>query len=189
VQVGEPVLRNAARPLAAKEIASREIATLIKDMHETLRDAPGVGLAAPQVGLGIQLAIIEDRAEYSRDLPPKELAERERSPVPFHVIINPVLRPLGKATVGFFEGCLSLNGFTALVPRFREVHVECLDERGSRRTIRAHGWYARILQHEIDHLNGTLYIDRMRPRSFSTLDNFTRHWKSRSTREARQAFK
>ena len=189
LQAGEPVLRTPARLLTPDEITSAEIARLIDDMRETLRDAPGVGLAAPQVGIGIQLAVIEDRPEYTRDLPAEQVAERERTPVPFHVIINPVLRPVGGQQVEFFEGCLSVNGYTALVARHREVEVECLDELGQPRKIEARGWYARILQHEIDHLNGTLYIDRMRSRSLSSLDNSTRHWKGKSTREILDALK
>ena len=182
VQAGEPVLRHPARELTLKEIAGPEIVRLVADMQETLRDAPGVGLAAPQVGVPIQLAIVEDRPEYTRDLPAEQLAARERTPVPFHVIINPVLEPAGDAKVEFFEGCLSVEGFTALVPRYREVRVSCLDEHGQARTIHARGWYARILQHEIDHLNGTLYIDRMHSRSYSSLENFSRHWKGKDTR-------
>lgn len=183
LQAGEPVLRIPAQPLSMETLASREISRLIDDMRETLRDAPGVGLAAPQVGMPLQLAIIEDRPEYSKDIAPEILAERERVPVPFHVIINPVIKPIGKAKAEFFEGCLSLEGFTALVPRYRQVHVSCLDETGQTRTIEASGWYARILQHEIDHLNGALYIDHMRSRSFCTLQNFTRHWKGQSPAE------
>lgn len=189
VQVGEPVLRTPARPLTRKEIDSREIARLVADMRDTLRDAPGVGLAAPQVGVGIQLAIIEDRPEYTRDISPEQLAERERNPVPFHVIINPTLKPLSRSKIEFFEGCLSLNGFTAMVPRLLELEVSCLDEHSKPHKIRARGWYARILQHEIDHLNGTLYIDRMRSRSFSSLENFSRHWKGRTAREILDALK
>jgi peptide deformylase len=189
VQAGEPVLREAARPLAEHELRTAEIARLIADMRDTLRDAPGVGLAAPQVGVGIQLAIIEDRPEYTRDLSAEQLAERERMPVPFHVIINPVLQPVGKEEVEFFEGCLSVNGYTAVVARHREVEVECLDEQGKPRKIEARGWYARILQHEIDHLRGTLYIDRMHSRSFSSLENFTRHWKGKNTSEVLDALK
>jgi peptide deformylase len=183
VQVGEPVLRAVAQPLTRKKIVSKEIALLIEDMRATLQDAPGVGLAAPQVGVPLQLAIIEDRPEYSKDIAPELLAERERQPVPFHVIINPVLTPVGDSEVEFFEGCLSVEGFTALVARYRQVRVSCLDERGEPREIEATGWYARILQHEIDHLNGTLYIDRMRSRSFSSLQNFTRYWKGKATGE------
>jgi peptide deformylase len=184
VQAGEPVLRVPAQPLSVEEIASREITRLIEDMRETLQDAPGVGLAAPQVGVPLQLAIIEDRPEYSKDIDAHQLAERERVPVPFHVIINPQVKAIGKSQVEFFEGCLSVEGFTALVPRYRQVRVTCLDENGLRRKIEASGWYARILQHEIDHLNGTLYVDRMRSRSFATLPNFSRHWKSKSVKDA-----
>src|SRR4051794_4536193 len=110
LQAGEPVLRAKAQPLAVKEIASREISRLIEDMRETLEDAPGVGLAAPQVGVPIRLAIIEDRPEYSKDISREILAERQRVPVAFHVIINPVLTPIGKAQVEFYEGCLSVEG-------------------------------------------------------------------------------
>jgi len=189
VQAGEPVLRRPAQALAIKEIASREITRLIEDMRETLEDAPGVGLAAPQVGVPIQLAIIEDRPEYSKDIPAEQLAERERVPVRFHVIINPVLQPLAKSQVDFFEGCLSLDGFTAVVPRYRKVRVTCLDETGAQRRIDASGWYARILQHEIDHLNGTLYIDRMHSRTFCSIDNYTRHWKHESVKSVLRELK
>jgi peptide deformylase len=185
MQAGEPVLRVPAQPLTKAQITSAEISRLIEDMRETLQDAPGVGLAAPQVGMPLQLAIVEDRPEYSKDIAPEQLAERERVPVPFHVLINPVLKPIGQTKVEFFEGCLSLAGFTALVPRWRQVRVTCLDENGKTREIEASGWYARILQHEIDHLNGALYIDRMQSRSFTTLDNFTRHWKSKATQDVR----
>jgi peptide deformylase len=177
VQVGEEVLRQRARELTANEIRSREIVELIDMMHDTLRDAPGVGLAAPQVGVGIQLAVLEDLPEYSKAMTPEQIVERERTPVPFHVIINPKLTPVSDDQVEFFEGCLSVNGYTGLVPRYRRVRVECLDAHAKLRTIEASGWYARILQHEIDHLNGTVYIDRMVSRTFMTIENFTRKWK------------
>ena len=167
VQAGNPVLRQRARPLSVAEIRSREIQKLIESMRACMHEAPGVGLAAPQLGLALQLAVIEDREEYHKEIPEALLRERERRPVPFHVIINPALEEIGEEKVEFFEGCLSLSGFTALVPRARAVRVTCLDERGERKVIEASGWYARILQHEIDHLNGTLYIDRMRTRSFT----------------------
>lgn len=183
VQLGEPGLREATQPLSAREIGSREILRLIDDMRETLRDAPGVGLAATQVGVPLQLAVIEDRPEYSKDVSAEQLTERERFPVPFHVIVNPVLQPVGNSQVDFFEGCLSLQGYTAIVPRLRQVRVTCLDENGEQRIIDASGWYARILQHEIDHLNGTIYIDRMRSRTFCSLENFTRYWKGKPVKE------
>lgn len=184
-QVGEPLLREKARALTREEIVSEHIQDLIESMHDTLRDAPGVGLAAPQVGVPIQLAIIEDLPEYSRDILQADIAARERQPVPFQVIINPRLKLVGHDSVEFFEGCLSLEGFTAVVPRTREVIVECLDERGESKVIRAVGWYARILQHEIDHLHGTIYIDHMDSRTFMSLENYKRHWKGRSIEDVK----
>jgi peptide deformylase len=184
VQAGEPVLRQTARALTRHEILGDEIQRLIDSMKETMRDAPGVGLAAPQVGLSLQLAVIEDREEVLRDLPTQELAEKDRHPVPFHVIINPQVTLLGNEKVAFYEGCLSLAGFSAVVPRARTVRVEYLDEKGEHRSVEASGWYARILQHEIDHLDGALYIDRMRSRSFGSVENWNRFWKGKPIGEA-----
>jgi peptide deformylase len=175
VSVGERVLRNAARQLRPDEIGSDGIRQLIEHMRETLADAPGVGLAAPQIGEDVQLLIVEDKAEYHEKLTSEELAERERHPVSFHVLINPEIELLSPPDVGFFEGCLSLHGFMAVVPRARTVRVRALNETGNPVQIEAEGWYARILQHEIDHLNGILYIDRMWSRSFSSVDHYNRH--------------
>jgi peptide deformylase len=187
VQTGDPVLRGAARELTAAEIRSRAIQELVERMRDTMRDAPGVGLAAPQIGEPIQLAVVEDREEYFRGADPASTAERERSAVPFHVVINPKLSVVDEEPVEFFEGCLSVSGFVALVPRARAVRVECLDERGRRAAIEARGWYARILQHEIDHLHGRLYLDRMEPRSFMTTASHSRFWRGQTTREVRAA--
>jgi peptide deformylase len=177
LQVGEPVLRQKARCLSPDEILDRPIQKLIESMRNTMHDAPGVGLAAPQIGLPLQLAVIEDKPEYIHKLAPEEAAERRRLPVPFHVVINPKLIIEDADGAEFFEGCLSVAGFTAIVPRALRVRVECLNEKAEPVVIAAEGWYARILQHEIDHLNGILYIDRMKSRTFSTQDNFTRYWK------------
>ena len=177
VNVGEPILREASRTLSREEILSPSIQELIEHMRQTVGDAPGVGLAAPQIGESLRLAVIEDKAEYHKSLSVSDLKERGRVAIPFHVIVNPVLELLSDPSEIFFEGCLSLPGFTALVPRASEVRVTCLDHQGEPRVIEASGWYARILQHEIDHLHGSLYIDRMHSRSFSSLENYTRHWK------------
>jgi peptide deformylase len=201
-QAGEPVLRQAARPLSPGEILGDSIRLLIESMKETMRDAPGVGLAAPQVGHSLQLAVIEDSPLTLRTYSPAQLADRDRGPVPFHVIINPVITtmnppisdpqprsaeniPPAASQVEFFEGCLSLAGFVAIVPRARKVRVECLNERGEATVIEASGWYARILQHEIDHLRGTLYVDRMHTRSLMTVDEFNRHWKDKPLSEVK----
>ena len=183
VQAGDPVLRTQARRLTHEEIISDEIQRLIGDMRETMRDAPGVGLAAPQVGASLQIAVIEDREELFSGLPEQELTEKERRPVPFHVIINPEITLLGEDWADFYEGCLSLSGFSAVVPRARRIRIACLDENSGSRSIEASGWYARILQHEIDHLHGTLYIDRMDSRTFTSLDNWGRFWKGKQVHE------
>ena len=183
---GEPVLRQKARNLTREEILSPTIQQLIENMRETMHKAPGVGLAAAQIGLGIQLAVIEDKPEYMKEIRPEILAERERHPVPFHVIINPTLTLESTPNKDFFEGCLSVAGLTALVLRASRVKVECLDHKGKPQIIQAKGWYSRILQHEIDHLQGTLYIDRMEPRSLCTLDNYSKHWKEMTVAEVRR---
>jgi peptide deformylase len=174
MQTGEPVLREEARLLTPQEILSEETQRLIHEMRDAMRDAPGVGLAAPQIGLPLQLAVIEDREDLLKAFSADDLAERERRPVPFHVIINPVIAYSSDEKKNFYEGCLSLPGFSAVVPRARTIRVEYLDERAQSQFVQASGWYARILQHEIDHLRGALYIDRMLSRTFTTLDNWTR---------------
>ena len=186
VTAGDPILRAPSKLVSAGKIRQPEIQTLIDLMRETMREAPGVGLAAPQIGRSLQLAVIEDREETLRELPPAQLAERERKPVPFHVIVNPKLKLESAPELEFYEGCLSLPGLLALTPRARQVTVECLDHRGEPRIIRASGWYARILQHEIDHLHGALYIDRMRSRSLTSVDNYMRHWKDKSVAQAQK---
>ncbi|HWF03139.1 MAG TPA: peptide deformylase [Candidatus Angelobacter sp.] len=186
VQAGELVLRKPARALRPNEIRSREIRELIQQMKETMYGAPGVGLAAPQIGQSIQLAVIEDRPEYIKDWTPEQLAERERQSVPFHVIINPKITLLGDEQIDALEGCLSLANLMALTPRARRVRVECVDEKGEPKIIEASGWYARILQHEIDHLGGTMYVDHMYPRTLMTVENFSQHWKDKTLSELKE---
>lgn len=185
VEAGGLVLREPCRDLSPAEILSGRIQDLIGAMFETMRAAPGVGLAAPQIGQALQIAVIEDRQEYIDKAAPEHAAERLRTAVAPHVIINPRLT-LEPGDVEFFEGCLSLPGFTAIVPRALAVRVDCLNERAEPVTISARGWYARILQHEIDHLGGTLYIDRMRTRSFMGRQNFERYWKDIPVLETRR---
>jgi peptide deformylase len=183
VQAGHPALRTHARPLSNSEIRSRAIQDLIERMRETMREAPGVGLAAPQVGEPLELAVVEDREEYQRNIKEERLDLLERRPVPFHVIINPRIKLLPGEPVRFFEGCLSVAGILGMVPRARGVHVDALDERGNPVSIDAHGWHARILQHEIDHLAGVLCIDRMYTRTLMTQENYGQYWGSKSVAE------
>lgn len=183
VQAGDPVLRLRARALSSEQIHSSEIQQLIGEMRESMRAAPGVGLAAPQVGHSLQLAVIEDRAEYHKDITADQLREKDRKPVPFHVLINPEIVSRSEQSRIFFEGCLSVGGFCAMVPRSWTVRVDYLDEHGTRRSLEATGWHARIIQHEVDHLLGTLYIDRMQSRTFTTLGNLTEYWKNLPSEE------
>jgi peptide deformylase len=183
VQVGDPVLRQPAHELTREEIASPAIQELIARMRDTMRDAPGVGLAAPQVGESLQLVVIEDPPALQAGLTPAQLAERERAAVPFHVLINPRLRAEGSEVMLAYEGCLSFSGFMMVVPRWRSVRVEALDEHGEPVVKTASGWYARILQHEVDHLRGIVCCDRMESRTLTTHDNQLRYWRGMSVSE------
>ena len=181
VQIGEEVLRGQARELSREEILSAKTQELIEHMRDTMRGAPGVGLAAPQIGVPLQIAVVEDREEYHKKLSAAQLLERRRKPVPFHVLINPRIVAREESSVDFFEGCLSVTGLAAIVPRAQAITVEYLDEHAEAKSVEAVGWYARILQHEIDHLNGVLYVDRMRSRTLMTIDNLERYWRELST--------
>ena len=187
VQVGTPVLRRRARPLEVDQLRTPEVAALIEAMRDTMRAAPGVGLAAPQIGEGLQLVVIEDTPDRQRALTPAQLAERERAVVPFHVLVNPTLTVVGDEVVDAFEGCLSLAGLVMAVPRARRVRVEALDEHGAPVTIEASGWYARILQHEVDHLHGVLCCDRMDPRTLATTGNQQAFWPGATPDQVRAA--
>jgi peptide deformylase len=187
VQVGDPVLRRQARELSRDEIAAPAVQEMIVRMRDTMRDAPGVGLAAPQIGESIQLVVIEDPPQAHAGMTPAQLAERERSAVAFHVLINPRLTVEGDEQVAAYEGCLSLAGFSMIVPRWRRVRVEALDEHGDPVVKIASGWYARILQHEIDHLRGVVCCDRMEPRSLTTQDNHLRYWRTMPVEAVRAA--
>lgn len=177
VNVGERVLRQKARPLKQEEIRSTFIGDLVLHMRDTMRDALGVGLAAPQIGEAMQLIVIEFTEEYLKRSSEAQTTETEHTVIPFHAMFNPTIELLGPADVMGIEGCLSLPGFVAAVPRAAAVRVHCLNEYGKSQTIEASGFYARILQHEIDHLNGQLYIDRMQSETFSTVQSVQRHGK------------
>lgn len=186
VEVGDPVLRQPARALEPSEIGSPFVQELIASMQATMHEAPGVGLAAPQVGEALRLTVVEDDGPWLDEMSEERRAELGREALPFTVLINPVLEPVGDDTEEFFEGCLSLPGFWALVRRWTHVRVRALDERGRPIELEAEGWPARILQHEVDHLAGVLYIDRMEPRSFTTSENLSRWWKARPASEVRK---
>lgn len=176
------MLRRRADEVIPKQLSTPELVELIADMRDTMRAAPGVGLAAPQIGVSLQIAVIEDTVE---GLSAEQRTAREREPVGFHVLVNPTLTVLDSERVAHFEGCLSFAPFQMIVQRARKVRVEALDEHGQRITRDASGWYARILQHEIDHLRGIVCCDRMDSRTLTTTTNFTRHYAGKSVADVK----
>lgn len=186
VQTGDLVLRARAQEVPAEKITSPEMRELVKKMIATMRAAPGVGLAAPQIGTPLRVIVLEDRDALFANLTPEERRERERVAFETKTIFNPVLTKLGEDKATFFEGCLSVSGYMALVERSAEVEVTGLDETAQPVRWRVRGWPARILQHEVDHLDGTLYIDRMMTRSFSTVERAKANYNGKSIAEIRR---
>ncbi|MBI0063944.1 peptide deformylase [Bifidobacterium polysaccharolyticum] len=169
VQMGEPVLRRQAKPYKG-QLAAKTLNRLLKAMRATMLEAPGVGLAAPQVGLGLAIAVIEDHVRDDEDDP------RQIDELPFRVIINPSYEPIGQETAAFYEGCLSLEGFQAVRRRWLDITASWEDRSGRKHRQRMHGWPARIFQHETDHLSGEVYIDKAEIRSLSSDDNLSEYW-------------
>ena len=185
IQCGDPVLRRPAEPVRPSDLGTSELKLLIARMRATMEAAPGVGLAAPQVGVPIQLAVLRDGPERWGQLTEDERIARERNDLPFTVLINPALRPVDDGdSVSFYEGCLSVPGLTGVVARHRAVHVEALNEDGEPADRVFSGWAARIVQHEADHLGGRLYLDRVETRSLSTTGNYARLWAGRPPEDA-----
>ena len=188
VQCGDPVLRRPAEPVDPSNLGTAEFQDLIVKMRATMEAAPGVGLAAPQVGVGIQLAVLQDSPERWNQLTEELRRSRERNALPFTVLVNPSIRPIDDDDrVSFYEGCLSVPGLMGMVARHHAVRVEALDEHGEPIDRVFSGWSARIVQHEVDHLAGRIYLDRVEPRSLSTLDNYARHWADRPPEDAATA--
>jgi len=151
-RIGHPVVRTAARALTPAEVRSPEIQRLIDDMEVTMHEYDGVGLAGPQVHVGLRLAVLE--------VPGSD--ERSQDAVPFTVLVNPVVTPLGDEKVLGWEGCLSIPDLRGVVPRFTRLRLEALDRDAQPYTLEASGFFARVIQHECDHLDGAVYLDRMR---------------------------
>jgi peptide deformylase len=185
IECGDPVLRRPAEPVNPADLRASELQLLIDQMRATMEAAPGVGLAAPQVGVPIQLAVLQDGPERWGQLTEDERTARERNGLEFTVLVNPTLRPVDDHDhVSFYEGCLSVPGLTGAVARHRTVRVEALDEHGQPVDRVFSGWAARIVQHEVDHLDGRLYLDRVETRSLSTTGNYARLWAGRSPEDA-----
>ncbi len=151
VRLGHPALRTPAEPVPVDRLGSAEVQRLIDDLVETMRDADGVGLAAPQVAVAWQLFVYEA-------LDP----ERPGEGIPLRVVVNPMIVPDGHEHVYDWEGCLSIPDLRGLVPRHPAVRVRGLGRDGKPLDYLAEGFEARIVQHEFDHLNGVVFLDRMR---------------------------
>ena len=153
VTLPEPVLRRKAKPITKFD---KDLQTLIDDMIETMRDAPGVGLAAPQVNISEQLIVVE----YSEDDDDEEEAEEKpEKPKRLFVMINPEITKTSEEKVMGVEGCLSIPGIQGEVERYEAIQVKGLNRFGKPLKLKVDGWMARIFQHEIDHLNGVLFTD------------------------------
>ncbi|MBU4213657.1 MAG: peptide deformylase [Actinobacteria bacterium] len=171
VQAGDPVLRAVARPYDG-ELAAEELDALLALMFRTMEAAPGVGLAAPQIGLGWALAVVQDPGVGLVELE----AVRERTPLAPRVLVNPRYTPVEDRTVGFYEGCLSVEGYAAVVARHHSVRLVGWDAHGVPFDEVFTGWPARIVQHETDHLGGVLYIDKAEIRSLAASAGWGGHW-------------
>ncbi|MDX6429011.1 MAG: peptide deformylase [Streptosporangiaceae bacterium] len=171
VLAGDPVLR---RPAATYEgqLGDERLGRLVAALREAMHAAPGVGLAAPQVGIPLRLAVIEDPAEVADDV----RQARGRAPQPFRVLVNPVYEPVGPRRAAFYEGCLSVPGWQAVVARHETVRLRGQDGSGSEIDEEFTGWPARIVQHETDHLFGTLYLDLAETRSLAGTQAFVERW-------------
>lgn len=146
VTIPDPVLRRKARKVTD---FGPELQKLVDDMVETMRVAPGVGLAAPQVGIPLRAVVVEFGDEEDETVPPK-----------LFVVVNPEITRTSQDSVVAAEGCLSIPGYAGDVDRFEAVTVRGLNRHGQPMRVKAEGWLARIFQHEIDHLEGVLFTDR-----------------------------
>lgn len=182
VAAGDPVLRLGAEPFDG-QLEPALLARFVEALRITMRAAPGVGLAAPQVGVELRIAVIEDPAPV-----PEEVRRvRGRVPQPFRVLVNPSYEPVGAARAAFFEGCLSVPGWQAVVARPAEVRLTGQDEHGRALDEVFSGWPARIVQHETDHLDGVLYLDRAESRSLSSNQAMAERWAQPTPEEAARA--
>ncbi|WP_026249052.1 peptide deformylase [Streptomyces sp. LaPpAH-108] len=171
VAAGHPVLRRPSAPYDG-QLGPALLERFIAALRTTMHAAPGVGLAAPQVGVPLRIAVVEDPAT----VPEEVAAARDRAPLPFRVLVNPSYEAAGPGLAPFYEGCLSVPGYQAVVARHARVRLRGQDERGRALDEEVSGWPARIVQHETDHLDGTLYLDRAEPRSLAVNEAVATLW-------------
>ncbi|GGZ83958.1 peptide deformylase [Streptomyces echinoruber] len=179
VAAGDPVLRRGTEPFDG-QLGPALLARFVEALRRTMHAAPGVGLAAPQVGVALRIAVMEDPAP----VPEEVRIARGRVPLPFRVLVNPSYEPVGTGRAAFFEGCLSVPGWQAVVARHAAVRLRAQDEHGRPVDEVVTGWPARIVQHETDHLDGILYLDRAELRSLSSNRAMAERWTQPTPREA-----
>ena len=177
VEIGHPVLRERARELTPTELASARVQTLIEDMIETRRAANGAGLAAPQVGEPLRIAIAE--------VEPGNPRYPYKPPIALCVFVNPTIEPLDDEVVSLNEGCLSVPDLRGELERHVNVRVTYLDRDGIERSEIRRGLTAGTFQHEVDHLDGILFVDRADPRTLSTWDAYERFHREQFEARAR----
>ncbi|CAN9498683.1 unnamed protein product [Ophioblennius macclurei] len=165
-QVGDPVLRSRAAAVDPADVTSPEIRRVVATLVKVMRRLECVGLSAPQIGVPLRILALEYPEAMLRESSAAAREARGLSAQPLRVFINPTLRVLDGRAVRFQEACESIAGFSATVPRFLSVEVSGLNENGEEVSWRASGWPARIVQHEMDHLDGVLYVDRMDSKTF-----------------------
>ncbi|MHA7238735.1 peptide deformylase [Arthrobacter sp. TMS1-12-1] len=180
VAAGHPVLRRPAQDYDG-QLDDGTLARLIDTMRRVMHAAPGVGLAAPQIGIPLRIAVLEDRGAAD----PLVAAARSRAPLPFTVLVNPRYTAAGDRFDAFYEGCLSVPGYQAVVERPHRVEATYTRPDGTTVTTMFDGWPARIVQHETDHLDGMLYLDRAILRSL-TADEEHHRWTQPTIDEARR---
>lgn len=182
LRMGHPILRAKARDLAEVEIRSKETARLVRDMIDTMHAESGIGLAAPQIGESLRIAIIE-LDNVSERYPDVEGDLQEGLGVYF----NPKIIPLTTDVQSFWEGCLSVPGLRGLVERPRKIRIDYLDEKAKPRTLTVEGFLATVFQHEFDHLEGMLYVDRINDtRNLAYLEEYQEFIASSSQDEPRK---
>ncbi|XP_076590233.1 peptide deformylase, mitochondrial [Chaetodon auriga] len=169
-QVGDPVLRSHAAAVDHAAVTGPEIQQVISTMVKVMRKLDCVGLSAPQIGVPLRILALEYTQKMLEESSPESREVRGLSVQPLRIFVNPQLRIMDGQTVLFQEACESITGFSATVPRFLSVEVSGLNEKGEAVSWQASGWPARILQHEMDHLDGVLYIDRMDSKTFININ-------------------
>lgn len=171
VQAGHPVLRQQAKDFTG-QLSAAELSAFLDLMRAVMHAAPGVGLAAPQLGVPLRLAVLEDQWP----IPEEVASERDRQPLPYFAVVNPVYHGVGEELAPFYEGCLSVHGLQGVVARHQRVRLDWTTPDGEARSEEFTGWQARIVQHETDHLAGTLYVDKALTRSLTFNPEYAQYW-------------